>query len=503
MDVWVGLGGASRHACAAVCSTDAVLGVCKQERLTRALAAGFNPTGLPDEAIDELLRRCGRTRQDVTQYVLGEIIEPPDTTPGVVSIEHHFAHALSAFLTSPFDAAAIVVCDDEAPEVSVWEGRGTTVEKVEWPWHGPGFATLYSAFARILGFASENHDQRMEALARLEPNAGDRTLEPLVELAPDRLVLQPGWQSRVEAWAGTLARTLGSPESVAAAAALQSRVGDLLIEFLTEVKRRSPTAETLCVGGSLFNNSYFNSRVKSSRVFNDVFVPIDPGNAGLAVGNGLYASGSARRSVTSFLGPAYGDEDTIAVLNNCKLKFAWMSDTDAISASVEALMRGRMVGWFDGPMEWGARALGGRSIVASPFNPYVLENLNRFLKHRAPWRGYALSGLEEAIRRDFDGPDRSPFMECDYLPKDRDRFRHVLPGPNAAVRVHTVADEGPPRFSKLLRAFGEASGAPFLVNTSFNGFREPIVCSPRDAVRVFYGTGIDMVVLGSFVLTKE
>ncbi len=382
----------------------------------------------------------------MTQYVLGEALEPPTANAGVVRIDHHFAHASSAFLTSPFEAATIVVCDDESPEVSVWEGRGTTVEKVEWPWHGPGFATLYSAFAQILGFASGNHDQRMEALARLEPSAGGHALEPLVDLAPDRLVLPPGWQSGVDAWIGTEARTLGSRESAAAAAALQSRIGDLLIEFLTEVRRRSPTAERLCVGGSLFYNSYFNSRVKSSGVFTDVFVPIDPGNAGLAVGNGLYASGNTRRSVTPFLGPVYGDEDTLATLNNCKLNYTWMSETEAISASVEALMRGRMVGWFDGPMEWGARALGARSIVASPFSPYVLENLNRFLKHRAPWRGYALSGPEEAVRRHFDGPDRSPFMECDYLPKDRDRFRHVLPGPNAAIRVHTVGDEGPPRF---------------------------------------------------------
>jgi carbamoyltransferase len=93
-------------------------------------------------------------------------------------------------------------------------------------------------------------------------------------------------------------------------------------------------------------------------------------------------------------------------------------------------------------------------------------------------------------------------MECDYIPKDPDRFRHVLPGPGAAVRVHTVGAQEPPRFRALLQAFGEASGVPMLVNTSFNGFQEPIVCSPRDAVRVFFGTGIDVLVMGRFVLAK-
>jgi carbamoyltransferase len=153
-------------------------------------------------------------------------------------------------------------------------------------------------------------------------------------------------------------------------------------------------------------------------------------------------------------------------------------------------------------MEWGPRALGARSIIASPLAPYALENLNQFLKHREAWRGYALSGLEAAIHEHFEGPESAPFMECDYMPRDRERFRHILPGPRAAARVQTVGAGAPPRFRALLQAFGEAAGIPILVNTSFNGFQEPIVCSPRDAVRVFYGTGIDMLVLDEFVIHK-
>ena len=153
-------------------------------------------------------------------------------------------------------------------------------------------------------------------------------------------------------------------------------------------------------------------------------------------------------------------------------------------------------------MEWGPRALGGRSILASPTAPFVLENLNRFLKRREPWRGYALSGLEAAVAEHFDGPARAPFMECDYRPKPGHPFAHVLPSPAADIRVQTVGAEAPWRFRRLLEAMGEATGLPFLVNTSFNGFHEPIVCSPRDAVRVFYGTGVDLMVIDQFVLRK-
>jgi carbamoyltransferase len=153
-------------------------------------------------------------------------------------------------------------------------------------------------------------------------------------------------------------------------------------------------------------------------------------------------------------------------------------------------------------MEWGPRALGGRSIVANPFAEYALDNLNRFLKHREVWRGYALSGLETAVRKLFEGPSRSPFMECDYAPVDRQRFREILPGSKANVRVQTVAAESPGRFRALLEAFGAEIGLPILVNTSFNGFNEPIVCNPRDAIRVFYGTGLDVLVLGEFSIAK-
>src|SRR5262249_32704521 len=147
-----------------------------------------------------------------------------------------------------------------------------------------------------------------------------------------------------------------------------------------------------------------------------------------------------------------------ATLDNCKLRYQWVGESEATAIAVDALQKGQLVGWFENAMEWGPRALGGRSILANPFSQYVLENLNRFLKKREAWRGYALSGLDEAVRCYFDGPTASTFMECDYVPRDRRMFRYVLPGPNAAVRLQTVGSEAPLRFRELLRAFGERTG---------------------------------------------
>ena len=496
MSLYVGLGGVTRNACVTLCEGSQIIGICEQERITRVRGAGCGETGLPEEALDELLRRSGRTRDEVTAFVLAESLGTPESN--VVRLNHHLAHACSAFLPSPFDSAAIVVCDDEPPQVSVWDGDRNTITQIEWPWRGNGFSEVYSQFAQAFGFAAGGHEQRMEALARLNPAHRDRRATELLALEPDQLRLQPDWRARIENWIG--AGELCNRAAVAAA--LQSRIGELLLEFLAEVKRRAPARRTLCVGGTLFSNSHFNSVLKRCDGFDEAFIPINPGNAGLSVGAALHASGQVRATINPFLGPSYSAEEIKATLDNCKLTYRWASETEIVETAVQAIQEGRLVALFDGPMEWGPRALGARSIVANPFAPYVLNNLNQFLKRRDMWRGYALSGLESAIHEHFEGPDSSPYMECDYVPKDRRTFRHVLPEPKAAVRIQTVGSDAQPRFVALLRAFGEASGIPILVNTSFNGIREPIVCSPNDAVRVFFGSGLDVLALGNFIVSK-
>src|SRR5581483_7059847 len=433
MSLWAGLGGIKRNACVALCTRNEVLSVCEQERITRVPAAGINATGLPDEALDELLAEIGHGRSDLTGVASAEDGFAAAAAPDALRMDHHFAHACAAFLSSPFEHARILICDRDAPHVTVWDGRGRHVSRVDWPWNGLGFADLYSECATVLGFGGAGAEQRMEALARLIPSARDPRVTELFDLADDRLVLAPEWRARIE----QSIESAPPGERVAAlAAALQSRIGDLLVAFVRRIAAGSAT-NRLCVGGSLFYNSNFSSRVKLAGAFDEVFVPINPGNAGLALGTAMHASERVRRgdAVGPFLGASYTAEEIKATLDNCKLTYEWASESQTVDIAVDALKKGQLVAWFDGRMEWGPRALGARSILANPFSPYVLENLNRFLKHRDTWRGYAVSVPEEGVGEHFVGPRSSPFMECDYAPRDRRRFEHILPGPEAAVRV--------------------------------------------------------------------
>jgi carbamoyltransferase len=497
----VGLTSKRHEGAVAIGAASHLVGVCADERVTRE--RGSTPRGgWPDASLALMLDRLGHAPADVGRWVVVDdgAGTPPWLDGPAEVIAPHLAHASTAYRTSPFASAAVFVCDHKAPEVSLWIGEGADVRPVEWPWTGPGFATAYSTIAELLGLGAVAPAQRLEALARLAPAEDHAWARSLLQATPSGLTFASETRAAVaDARAADL--LAGRPAGVTAAAALLARLGDLVVEHLAAVRERVGLAD-LCLGGSLFRQSSMTTRAKQAGRFDRVFVPVDPGDGGLAVGAALHGLGTAPAVTSAFLGPTYAAEEIKAVLANCKLHYSWESDEGGVQAAVEALMAGRMVGWFDGAMEWGPRALGARSILASPFSPYVLENLNRFLKHRESWRGYSLSGLAADVRVHFEGPEAAPYMECDYRPRDPERFRHVLPAPGAALRLQTVVDDTPPRFRRLLEAFGEASGLPFLVNTSFNGFHEPIVCSPRDAVRVFYGSGLDVLVMPPFVLRK-
>ena len=423
------------------------MAACEENRLTRAVDSGT--TGPPELAIAELLRYLNRTRDDIV------------TAAGVAeegAVDAHLAHALYALHASGFERPLIVVC---GTVVSAWRATGAHGIAALAPIHlqdTPPFAHEYGELTTRLGFRAMRDEHLVEALAR------------------------------------------GGHEE---AASVQQRLGDDLLTLLQRLKAETK-ADSLCLSGGLFFNTFFTSHVAKAAIFQNVYVPPHPGRNGAALGAAMACGGSGDLA-SPYLGPHYSDQEIKGTLENCKLSFDLLHEDRLLDLVLHQLSRGRLIGWYHGRLEWGPRALGHRSVLADPFAPHVLENLNAFLKRRPAFRTYGVSVPAARLRDIFEvGPDTygaSPFMQFEYRPRDPEKFRTILPPGGQTVRVHTV-DDSEPRFLRLLEQWGARTGTPALVNTSFNGFHEPLVCSPRDAIRVFYGTGLDLLTLENFLLRK-
>lgn len=495
----------------------------EENRMTRARESSTE--GPPALALAELLRFLGCRDEDIVAR--GGVGEEGDIDP-------HLAHAAYAFHASGLDEAAVVVCANEA---SLWVGRaGGGLERVgAHGGHGNDLGRDAARAAREgAGDVGGSRGSGTGGRAWEAACARYRIAAEYSRLT-GRLGLRPG---RDEHLVEARARA-GDVE----AASVQRALGDELLDLLSAARETTGCAR-VCLSGGIFFNTYFTTLAATSGIFDEVYLPPHPGRNGSALGAALLLCGRRIGAVASpFLGPAYSDAEIKRSLENCKLSFDLLHEQRLMEQVLHALSRGRLVGWYHGRLEWGPRALGHRSVLADPFAPHVLDNLNGFLKHRPAYRAYGVSipvsrladyfevpqaaramagaavahpaTVEDDVQADAapraalkpdaplarSGMASSPFMQFEYRPKDVDRFRTILPPGVETIRVHTV-DRSEPRYLRLLELWGDRSGAPILVNTSFNGFHEPLVCSPRDAVRVFYGTGLDVLALENFYLRK-
>jgi carbamoyltransferase len=510
-------------AAAIVDATRGLAAAMEENRMTRARESSTE--GPPALAIAELLRFLGCRDEDIVAR--GGVGEEGE-------IDAHLAHAAYAFHASGFDEAAVVVCANEA---SLWVGRASGGLERIGARSGDGSDLKHDA-ARETGEGGGGGARTRRSSARASPwDAACARYRIAAEYSrlTERLGLCPG---RDEHLVEARARA-GHAE----AASVQRALGDELLDLLSAARETTGCAR-VCLSGGIFFNTSFTTVAAASGIFDEVYVPPHPGRNGSALGAALLLCGRRIGAIASpFLGPAYTDAEIKRSLENCKLSFDLLHEQRLMEQVLHALSRGRLVGWYHGRLEWGPRALGHRSVLADPFAPHVLDNLNGFLKHRPAYRAYGVSIPASQLAEYFEVPQharamagaavahsvppgdevraegaapaapaaraealrsgiaRSPFMQFEYRPKDLDRFRTILPPGVETIRVHTV-DATEPRYLRLLELWGERSGSPVLVNTSFNGFHEPLVCSPRDAVRVFYGTGLDVLALENFYLRK-
>jgi carbamoyltransferase len=295
--------------------------------------------------------------------------------------------------------------------------------------------------------------------------------------------------------------------------ALARSIQDACCELVTELVesfRKQEKITHVCLAGGLFHNSLLVAALEKNLGLDKIFVPPAPGDAGTACGATYLAWHEVlRRPRTEpvhdvYRGPTFSRQQTKDVLDNCKARYSLQNtEKRKIEATLQLLQAGKIVGWFQGAAEFGARALGNRSILASPWGSYVQENLNDYVKHREGFRPFAISVPEEDCPLYFEASQQCRFMNS----LGRVRPGHCLPArfllPDGQVRLHVVEKRSNSLFWQLLKSFGEQAPAPMLLNTSFNLFGEPLVVTPRDAVRSYFCSGLDALVIDLFVLSKN
>jgi carbamoyltransferase len=431
-------------------------------------------------------------------------------------LDHHQCHQASAFLAAPFERCAVMTLDGRGEQATTTYGafRGDRYESlgvVQMP-HSLGL--LYERITQHLGFLHSNDEYKVMALAALGTPQFRRLLAEHVDVgAHGQYRVLPLDLTRM---CGP-AREPGAPieqHHLDLAASLQDVLEDTVLQ-LARWLRQTSGEPRLAMAGGVALNCVMNGRLRDAGIFDAVWVQPAAGDAGTALGAALWTDATERGNGLTlaarrwsmehaYWGPHFDDDTIERQLRWAKLPYRRSDDLSADVAQM--LAANRIVGWFQGRMEFGPRALGARSILASPMEASMQTRLND-LKDREDFRPVAPALPQEELSRWFAPSDAnggaSPFMlfVYDVLPIQRERIPaacHI----DRTARVQTVEHDTNPRFHALLREFGRRTGVPVLVNTSFNVRGEPIVCTPRDAIEAFYNTPLDALAIGSFILEK-
>jgi carbamoyltransferase len=434
-------------------------------------------------------------------------------------VRHHAAHAASAFYPSGFDEALVMTLDayGEVESGTFSLGRRGHLSELEATPLPYSLGIVYLVMTIYLGFRSLGDEYKVMGLAAYgDPGRYRSALGRMFERNEDpSLLLAPGLAEYLLANIGQHRKPDEAVEQRHAdvAAALQANLSDTVLSSLRRM-RTLTGARNLCMAGGVALNCTMNGEIARSGLFDSIFVQPASGDDGGSVGAAYvaYASSASQESMHvapwqhTYWGPEYTERDVLTALERHAEKVQWQRHDHIAAVVASALDRGAIIGWFHGRLEFGPRALGNRSILADPRRPEMKEVLNSRVKRRESFRPFAPAVLEEAASEFFDmsGLGTSPYMLF-TVPVRPDR-RSLIPAvthDDGTARVQTVSRRVNGRFWDLIKAFGDRTGVPILLNTSFNVRDEPIVCSPDDALTDLVESEIDMVAIGSYLVRRR
>lgn len=454
---------------------------------------------------------------------------------GILFIEHHLTHAASSFLISPFERAAIVTADGVGEWTTTTYGIGAgndirLMQEIKFP-HSLGL--LYSAITAYLGFSVNNSEYKVMGLAA--NGTMDRLKNPYYEKLKKVIDIKDDGSFRMnmdyftyhyadrmpsQKLCDLLGGFVRNPESEIdnrhkdIAAAVQLVYEEVAEKILRHVHKVTG-CDSVVVSGGCGLNSVFNGKILRTSPFKKFWVQPDPGDGGTSIGAASYIYhtilGNKRNYVLAdaCLGPGYSDDEIRSFLDEYRIAHSEFYDQDAmVKTAAKLICENKVVGWFQGRMEWGPRALGARSILANPQNPDAKELLNTKVKHREKFRPFAPAVCREDAEKYFECdipiPDPADFMLMVY--PIRSEWHKKIPSVthvDGSGRLQTVRRGQNQLYYDVIRAVGAGSGIPIIINTSFNIRGEPIVCSPYDAYKCMMGTGIDCLIMGNFLIKRE
>ncbi len=438
--------------------------------------------------------------------------------------EHHMSHAASAFLVSPFQESAILTVDGvgEWATASFGVGKGSDItlfKEIRFP-HSLGL--LYSAFTYYLGFKVNSAEYKVMGLAPYgKPVHFDRIMKEMVHLNPDgsfKLDMRyfdydHGLRMTSEAFHEFFGGPPRTPESwmnereFDIAASVQKVCEEVVLTMVRHLHQQTGL-HNLCMAGGVALNCVANGRIVKETPFKNLFVQPAAGDAGGAVGvahwlyNTIEKQPRSAAWTNAYLGPGFSDEEIKAYLDGRGAKYQLLPREELLQKTARRLSEGNVIGWFQGRMEFGPRALGGRSILADPRDAKMRDTLNMKIKFREGFRPFAPSVLADKCGEWFDLDCDSPYMLLVAPVREGKRVIPSVTHVDNSARIQTVSREDSPLYYDLIREFEKITGVPLVINTSFNVRSEPIVCTPHDAYVCFMRTNMDDLVLGPYFLEK-
>ena len=447
----------------------------------------------------------------------------PARMPQLHLVNHHLAHVVGSYYVSPYENAALLSIDGSGEWSTTLlgemkEGQFSCFSESLFP-HSLG--SFYETATQFCGFRPNYDEGKTMGLAPFgDASVFADKMSRLIDIdAEGRVDIDLSYFAYQNAGHNRIGQkyidTFGEPrtdgpieahhENVAAAA--QKVLEDKVLQMCRILEQRSK-ADYLVVAGGVSLNSVMNGRILRETRFKDLYVMPAAGDNGTSIGAAYYVYNHKLKNKkrffhsNPFVGTEYSDEQIEKTLKECKLSYE-KSDNICEDAA-QILHEGNIIGWFQYKMEIGPRALGSRSILADPTNPDMKDKINREVKHREAYRPFAPSAIAEVRNKYFDIEVEAPFMLKVCMV--RDEYQSQLPAithVDGSARLQTVREETNPLYYRLIKAFGERSGIPVVLNTSFNIMGEPVVESPLQAIRCFFSTGLDVLVIGSFIIRKN